>query len=191
MPTSRATMPTKCCPSQKVVGYVISEIVVVIFIIGLLCSMAAMNAVSLLGRNTFKAQANDLVETFNKAWSTARSSERRYEVVLDISNQSYMLREISGANLADVLEEEIISQKKLRDDLRIKYVMFDDFENTAAVQGAAMFRAGHAGWQAGGKIVLVDRGGNEYSLIISRLSPIAQLKNGDVKFAQPQDDVPF
>ena len=187
----RAATPTDNISGRHSRGYVLSEIIVVIFIIGLLVSMATMNAVSMLGQNTFRSQAGELVSAFDKAWMGARTSSRRYEIVIDISNQFYMLREITENNLSDVLEEEVIAQKKFGDEMKVKYVLFDDAQNTSTAQGWARFRAGHAGWQAGGKIVLVDRAGHEYSIIVTRLSPEAQLIKGDVEFVRPQDDVPF
>jgi Tfp pilus assembly protein FimT len=192
MPILRVLTPTENMINRPLRGgYVLSEIIVVIFIIGLMVAMATMNAVSMLGRNTFNSQAGELVNAFDKAWMGARTSSRRYEIVIDITNQFYMLREITENNLSDVLEEEVIAQKKFGDEMKVKYVIFDDAMNTSTTQDWARFRAGHAGWQAGGKIVLVDRSGNEYSIIVTRLSPQVQLKKGDVEFVQPQDDVPF
>jgi uncharacterized protein YhaN len=64
-------------------------------------------------------------------------------------------------------------------------------QNTLVTDGQAKFRAGRAGWQFGGKIVLLDAAGHEYSIVINRISRIVNLQNGDVEFLQPQDDVPF
>ena len=51
---------------------------------------------------------------------------------------------------------------------------------------ASLFRTGKAGWQYGGKIVVADSEGNEYSIVINRLSRMIQLKPGDVKILTPR-----
>ena len=77
------------------------------------------------------------------------------KMIVDVSEQTYLLREISSSNLAEVLDEEIIDSREFGGDCRISYVEFDDgdYENA----GQAKFRVGHAGWNYGGKIVLLDR----------------------------------
>ena len=83
--------------------------VVVIFILGLFVSIAMVNVMSVLGRNTFKSQVNDLVSTLRMAAAKAAESSRRYEIIIDFPTQSYTFSEISSADLgADVLQEEII-----------------------------------------------------------------------------------
>jgi Tfp pilus assembly protein FimT len=164
--------------------------VVVICIIGLFVTMAMINIASVLGRNSFKSQANDLVSSLRMAAAKAAESSRRYEIIIDFSTQSYTFREITSSDLAaDVLQEEIVRQHAFGRDVRIKYVQFDDGE--VAAENQAKFRAGHAGWQYGGKIVLVDDENRDYTIMINRLSRTVELLNGDIELLKPMDDLAF
>ncbi|GAF79266.1 unnamed protein product [marine sediment metagenome] len=127
------------------------------------------------------------------AASAAAESDRRYEVIIDIAEQGYTLRQITTPVLSQVLEEEIIVKNDLGDNCRLYYVMFDDLVETDEDYQQAFFRAGHAGWQAGGKIVLLDSNEKEYSVVVDRLSRIVTLQEGDVELLLPkrQDEVPF
>ena len=71
------------------------------------------------------------------------------------------------------------------------YVEFDDAQYTN--EGRAKFRAGHSGWAYGGKIVLMDRNEQPYSLVVNRLNRIVGLEEGDVLLLQPKakDEIPF
>jgi Tfp pilus assembly protein FimT len=171
-------------------GFVLAEIVVVVFIIGLFASLAMINVASVLGRNTFKAQANDLVSALRMAVAKAAESSRRYEIIIDFPTQSYTFREITSADLgADVLQEEIVREHAFGNSVYIKYVQFDDGTSTA--ENKAFFRAGHAGWQFGGKIVLVDDDGMEYTIMINRLNKTVELFSGDVEILAPKEDLVF
>jgi hypothetical protein len=171
-------------------AFVLAEMVMVLFIIGLFLSIAMMDMVSVLGRNTFKAQANGLVSTLQMAAAKAAESSRRYEIIIDFPTQSYMLREITSGDLGvEPLQEEIIRWHTFGKGVQVKYVQFDDWTNTA--EGQAEFRAGHAGWQYGGKIVLVDENGSEYTIMVNRLSRTIELLNGDVEQLKPIDDLVF
>jgi prepilin-type N-terminal cleavage/methylation domain-containing protein len=191
MQTCVIRMPTKtqtATASQK--GFVLAEMVVVIFIIGLFASLAMVNVMSILGRNTFKSRANDLVAVLRMAAAKAAESSRRYEIIIDFTTQSYTFREITSADLgADVLQEEILLQRTFGNDVHIKYVQFDDGTNTA--QNQAKFRAGRAGWQFGGKIVLVDNDGMEYTIMINRINKSVELLDGDAEILAPREDLIF
>ena len=171
-------------------GFVLAEIVMVIFIIGLFVSIAMVDMGSVLSRNTFKAQANGLVSVLQMAAVKAAESSRRYEVIIDFPTQSYMLREITSGDLGvEPLQEEIIRERAFSTGVQIKLVQFDDWTNVA--EGQAKFRAGHSGWQYGGKIVLVDENGNEYTIMINRFSKKIELLNGDVLQLDTREDLAF
>ena len=72
-------------------------------------------------------------------------------------------------------------------------MQFDDLELTDDDNEIARFRAGHSGWQYGGKVVLLDDAGNEYSIVINRLNRLVQLENSDVALLLPryQDEILF
>jgi Tfp pilus assembly protein FimT len=171
-------------------GFVLVEIVVVLCIIGLLVSIAMMNVISMLGRNTVKAQANGLVSVLQMAAVKAAESSRRYEVIIDFPSQSYTLREITTGDLGvEPLQEEIIRTHVFSKGVQVKYVQFDD--RMTAAEGQAKFRAGHSGWQYGGKIVLVDENGNEYTIMVNRLGNMVELLNGDIEQLEPLEDLAF
>ena len=63
-----------------------------------------------------------------------------------------------------------------------------DEENTIA-----HFIAARPGWQAGGKIALLDAEGNEYTIIVNRLSRIVELRKGYIELLpiRYRDELPF
>jgi prepilin-type N-terminal cleavage/methylation domain-containing protein len=175
-------------------GFTFTELVVVVLIVSLFVLLAVMDFSGLLSRNTFRVQANEFVSTMQMAASAAAESDKRYEVIIDIAEQSYTLRQITSPQLpSDVLEEEIIVKNDFSDNCRVVYVLFDDLVSTDEEHQKAFFRAGHSGWQAGGKIVLLDEDEQPYSVVVNRLSRIVTLREGDVELLMPrrQDEVPF
>lgn len=174
-------------------AFVLAELVVVIFIIALLVGLATLNTAGLLGKYSFKTQANELVATMQRAVTAAAQSDRRYEVILDIAEQKYILRQIITGDLSEVLDEEIMKTRNLGENCQLHYVQFDDLEKTDEDNEIARFRAGRAGWQYGGKIVLVDAAGNEYSIVLNRLNATVKLQDGDAELLLPKDkyEVPF
>jgi prepilin-type N-terminal cleavage/methylation domain-containing protein len=172
-------------------GFTLTELIVVILIISLFLLLAMMNLFGLLRESTFRAQVQEFASTMQMAASAAAESDRRYEVIIDLEEQSYLLREITNPDLSEVLEEEIIVQADLSENCRVAYVEFDDAQYTN--EGRAKFRAGHSGWAYGGKIVLMDRNEQPYSLVVNRLNRIVGLEEGDVLLLQPKakDDIPF
>ena len=172
-------------------GFTLTELVVVILIISLFVLLAQMNLFGLLRRSTFRAQAQEFVSTMQMAASAAAQSDRRYEVIIDPVEQSYMLREITSPDLSEVLEEEIIVENDFSDNCQVAYIEFDDGEYIS--DGWAKFRAGHSGWQYGGKIVLLDKDEQEYSVVVNRINRIVMLKKGDVELLVPksEDEIPF
>ena len=172
-------------------GFTLTELVVVIVVLSLFVLLAQIHLFGLLRKNTFRAQIQELISTMQMAASAAAESDRRYEVIIDIEDQGYMLRQITTADLTEVLEEEIIVDNNLSNNCRLVYVQFDDGEYTN--EGRAKFRAGHAGWAYGGKIVLLDEKAQPYSVVVNRLNRIIALKEGEVGLLEPKtkDEVPF
>jgi Tfp pilus assembly protein FimT len=170
-----------------------AEVVVVIVIIALTAMFIQLNAFNIFRKNTFKAQAQEFIDALQLAANAAAESDRRYEVIIDITEQKYILREITSTDLTEVLDEEIILEKYLNSSCAFDYVIFDDLVETDAEHQIAKFRAGHAGWQNGGKIVLLDENDNPYSVIVNRLNRIVFLQEGDVEILLPKTktEVPF
>ena len=172
-------------------AFTLTELMVVIVIVSLLVLMATINVMDLLKRSTFKGQIQDFVSTFQMAANAAAESDRRYEVIIDPVEQSYLLRKITTPELSQVLQEEIIIKRYLSENCIIDYIIFDDGEY--ATEDRVKFRANRTGWQYGGKIVLLDKDDQLHSVLVNRLDRIIKLEEGDVGLLGPrsQDDIPF
>ena len=176
---------------HRVRGFTMIELMVVIVVVSMFALLAQMHLFGLLRKSTFRAQVQELVSTMQMAASAAAQSDRRYEVIIDIPEQRYMLRQITNPDLSQVLEEEVIVEDNFSPNCRVVYVRFDDGDFTS--EDRAKFRAGHSGWAYGGKIVLLDEKEQPYSIVVSRLNRMVTLEQGDVELLWPKtkDEVPF
>lgn len=165
-------------------GLTLIELIVVLVMISLFVSMVQIHLFGMLRKNSFKARVQEFVSTMQMAASAAGQSDRRYEVIIDIPAQEYVLREITNPDLTQVLEEEIIIADFFSENCRVAYVMFDDGDMTS--EDRAKFRAGHSGWQYGGKIVLLDENEQPYSVVVNRLNRMVTLVPGDVELLMPK-----
>lgn len=172
-------------------GFTLAESMVVIVIISLLVAITATNLKGVIIRNSFKSKVQGLVSAIEAASAAASQTGKRYEVIIDIPQQSYILREISSSNLAEVLEEEVIAQEDFGASCMVSYVLFDDGEFTN--EDRAKFRASRMGWQNGGIIVLLDEEQQPWSIIIDRLSNIVNVQPGEAQIIWPRskDELPF
>jgi Tfp pilus assembly protein FimT len=172
-------------------GFTIAESMVVIVMVSLMIIMAVPNFQSIITKDSFKAKSQGLISALESASTSAEQNGKRYEVIIDIPQQSYLLREISSSNLADVLDEEIIASEDFGANCTISYVLFDD--GTFTNQDRAKFRASRSGWQFGGIIVLLDSENQPWSIIIDRLSNIVRLEPGEAQITWPRskDEMPF
>lgn len=168
-------------------GVTLSELLVVVLIVGLIATVVQLNLFGMYYRQTFKASVQDFVDTLEMAAYAAAESDRRYEVYIDIEAepQFYRLREITQPQLDQVLEEEIIDEVCFGSGCRVIRVQFGDGETGHEF---AKFRAGRAGWVYGGKILFEDEQGQEYSVVVSRLYKQVELKPGDVEVLIPRDE---
>jgi len=167
-------------------GFTITEMVVTIVILSFFVILVTMNLSGLLGKSSFESVSNNFVGTLQAAANSASQSDRRYEVTIDLVEQYYIFREITGSNLSEVLEEEIIEESYFSDDCFVDYVVFDDGEYTE--ESRVKFRTSKSGFQYGGKIVLQDKQGNLYSVLVNRLSRVVKLVKGDVEILTPKRD---
>jgi prepilin-type N-terminal cleavage/methylation domain-containing protein len=189
--TKRYTLSLGLHTKNAESGFTLTELVVGIVVVGLIAFMVQIHIFGILRKSTFRAQVQGLVSTMQMAASAASESERRYEVIIDIPEQGYMLREITNPDLSQVLEEEIIVEDTFAENCRVAYVMFDDGDATS--EDRAKFRAGHLGWQYGGKIVLLDENEQPYSIVVNRLNRMITLEQGDVGLlaTKTKDEVLF
>jgi type II secretory pathway pseudopilin PulG len=172
-------------------AFVLVEMIIVVFILALFVMLVQTNLFGTLRRSRFKADVQQFVSALQMAASAAAESSRRYELIIDVSEQTYLLRQITSSNLAEVLDEEIILDGQFSDTCRIAYVEFDD--GTFTNEGKAKFRAGHAGWHYGGKVVFLDESEEPHTVLVSRITPIVEVVDGDPALMTPKgkDEVPF
>lgn len=175
-------------------GFTMTELLVVVSIVALFVLMAQINLFGLLRKNTFRAQTQELVSTMQMAVSAAAETGRRYEVIIDITEQSYELKQLTGSEIyvdrPDETPGEMIVQNNLTKNCRLVYVWFDDGIDTNT---KAWFRVGPSGWQNGGKIVLLDEKDRPYTIVVNRINRIVTLEEGELELLEPKrkDDLPF
>lgn len=169
-------------------GLTLVETVASVLIIALAVIIVQASLMSKLTKNAFENEAHSLVSALQLATTSAARSDKRYEIIIDITEQTFTLREITTLDLDDVLDEEIVDQQSFTDNCLIDYIVFDDLISTDEQHQIAKFRVGHSGFQYGGKIVLLDRNLQPYSIVVSRLSKIIKLQKGDVPMLLPKRD---
>jgi len=172
-------------------GFTLTEMVVVVLIVGLFVVLAMLNLSGLIGGNDFKNQAHEFVTTMQMAATSASQNGKYYDIIVNLDEQTYMLREMSGNNLDIVYEDEIIVSNEFTEKCIAIYVVFDD--GVDASEGIVHLRVGRSGWQAAAKIILIDENNKEYSVIVSRIGKKVKLEEGDAAFLLPKADyeIPF
>ncbi|MEN6335461.1 MAG: hypothetical protein ABFE01_14520, partial [Phycisphaerales bacterium] len=144
----------------RAAAFTLVELIVVLTMLGLLVMLVQTNLFGVLRRQGFKSQVQDFVSTMQMAASSAAETGRRYEVIVDPSEQSYLLREITSSDLSEVQEEEIITEGRFGSNCRLSYIEFDDGDYTNSER--SKFRIGPAGWTYGGKVVFLDESEQPY-----------------------------
>jgi len=189
-PTARAGKAV-VVPNVRKGGFTFIELVIVTVMLGLFVVFAQLRLFGLLRKNTFRAQVQEFISAMRMAVTAAAESDRRYEVIIDLAEQKFTLREITSPDLGEVLDEEVILENEFNENCRVAYVEFDDGEYTN--EDRAKFRAGHAGWQYGGVIVFLDADERPHTVVVNRLNRMVVLREGEVGLMQPKakDDVPF
>ena len=181
-------------PHSHTRGFTMAELLVVVAIVSLFVALAQIHLFGLLRKNMFKAQTQELVSTMQMAASAAAETGRRYEIIIDITEQSYELKHITGSEIyvdnPDETPGEIIVQNNLTENCRFVYVWFDDGIDTNT---RAWFRVGPSGWQNGGKIVLLDEKDQPYTIVVNRINRIIVLEEGDIELLEPKskDELSF
>jgi prepilin-type N-terminal cleavage/methylation domain-containing protein len=175
-------------------GFTMAELLVVLAVVSLFVLMAQIHLFGLLRKNTFRAQTQELVSTMQMAASAAAETGQRYEIIIDITEQGYMLKELAGSEIyidkPDETPGEIIVENNLTENCRLTYVWFDDGIDSNT---RAWFRVGPSGWQNGGKIVLLDEKDQPYTIVVNRINRIVTLEEGELELLEPKskNDLPF
>ncbi len=187
MPTFTAPTPT----SRVTRAFTLVELLVMTSILALFVLIAQGNLLGALRKSRFEGQVQSFISTMQMAAAAASENGGRYEVIVHLGDQTYLLRRISGTNLSDVLDEEIITQGQFGAHCHASYVEFDD--STFTNDAMAKFRVSPAGWHYGGKIVFLDDEEQPHAVVVTRLNPIVSLVDGDPTVLKPKakDDLPF
>ena len=183
MPRVRPPLPPR--PGSRP-GLTLIELIVALSILGLFVSWTTVNLSGVLRRATFRGIAEEFTSTLRTAVTAAAESDRRYELVIDLPQQTYLLREITTLDLDEAIrDEDILLEGSFGTQCRVSYVQFDDLEST--YEDRAKFRVGRAGWQYGGKIVLLDEADQPHTVLVHRLNRTVEVVEGDVAMAMPMD----
>jgi type II secretory pathway pseudopilin PulG len=177
-------------------AFVLVEMLMVIGLIALMAGAVMISFGAMWGNLRFKRQAERLVTAFQMAQNAAAESNRRYAVVLDFTEQAFILREFETLDLEMPDPQEAIIQTTYFDkSLTLDYVLYDDLEDTRDAENVteARFLAGKSGWQYGGKVVLLDGDGKPWTIVVHRFAKPVELFEGDVEIYLPQyrENVPF
>jgi type II secretory pathway pseudopilin PulG len=167
-------------------GHVLIELLLVIGLIAMMTGIAILSFSSMWGNLRFKRQADQLVNTFQMAYNAASESDRRYAVILDLIEQSYVLREFKSLDLETMHPDEAIIQTNyFSEALTIDYVLYDDLDFLSLDEledktvADARFLAGKSGWQYGGIIVLRDDAGMPWTIVVHRFAKPVELLEGE------------
>lgn len=171
------------------VGFVLIEIMIVVGLMSLLLGIGIVSLEAVWGNSRFKKQAQDLADVFQMAQEAAAQSDRNYMVILYFDEEKYVLRQFASLEMDLIPDEEaIIHVGYFTDSFQLDYVLFDDLTDTRNEEEMqwAKFFAGRAGWQYGGKVVVLDAEGRPWSILVSRMVTPVRLVEGDVEVLLPQ-----
>jgi prepilin-type N-terminal cleavage/methylation domain-containing protein len=200
-------------------GFTLLETLLVLAVMSLLTGVAMMNFVGMAGKSSFKNEAAKIVNVLKMAQAASSQNGRRYAVEFDFIEQTYALQEIRSLYEiydSDMLSPDTLGPRTLDTDMpdpdmristtllsdrcRIEFITFDDGDDTREkgeiddnIDLKTYFITGKSGWRNGGKIGLTDSSGNEYSIIINRMSKNIILEEGDIDtyFLEPKDNLAF
>jgi type II secretory pathway pseudopilin PulG len=180
-------------------GLVLVEVLMVLGIVAMITSIAMFSFSAISGKSYFKRKAATLVQAFQSAVNTAQQSDRRYAVILNFDEKTWMLRQFNQLDFEGIPEDEAVIKTGYFDPrFDIDYVLFDDGVDTrypaeGVITNEAKFLAGHGGWRSGGKVVLIDEDGQPWSIVIYRIGKPIELLPGDVPLLAPlpESEMPF
>ncbi|MHC4551234.1 MAG: pilus assembly FimT family protein [Planctomycetota bacterium] len=186
-------------------GLILVEALMVVALIGLMAGAAIISYSAMWGSMRFKSEVGELVNILQMAQDAAAQSHRRYEVILDRDLQGYVFREFKGYSILDdempledpnveAIQKTFFSRAVYLKDVEYDYYTQDELD-ALSDQNVNFFRfvTGRPGWQAGGKIVLLDEHERPWTIMIHRIAKPVELIEGDELIWPPQEaqDVPF
>ncbi len=156
----------------------------VLVIFSLFVVLAATNLKGVISKHSFKGRIQSFVSALESAATAAAQTGRRYEVIIDITEQTYLLREITTSDLSQIFEDEVIFEGDFGNNCWATYVLFADGDFTN--EGRAKFRAGRHGWEWAGVITFLDRDDRMYSVVVNQLNNIVTVQAGEAEILWPK-----
>jgi Tfp pilus assembly protein FimT len=119
--TSSTATPTDARPMARNAGFTLIEAIVMTVLLGLLTGMVLLNVSGIAFSSRSSMETAELVSTLRQAYGSAIQGGRRFEVRLDLAQQSYLMRTLTPANYGQPPEqEEVIDERQLDDQCRIQ-----------------------------------------------------------------------
>lgn len=186
-------------------GFILIEVLLVVSLIGLMAGAAMISYSAMFGSMRFKREVSELVNVLQMAQDAAAQSDRRYEVILDRDLQGYVFREFKGYTFLDeemplenpdveAIQKTFFSKAVYLYDVEYDYYTQEELD-ALKEQNIEQFRfvTGRSGWQAGGKIVLLDEHDRPWTIVIHRVAKPVGLIEGEELIWLPQEaqNVPF
>ena len=80
-------------------GLVLAELLVVIAILSMMTGMAILSLTGVFGRKQFEKEAYAIIDILHKAQNASAQTDRRYAVVFDFIEETYVLRQFATLDL--------------------------------------------------------------------------------------------
>ena len=93
-------------------GLVFAELVVVIVIMSMIAALVMLNFAPIISKTKFERQAYALINVLKMAQNAAAESDRRYAVILDFVEQTYILRQFASLDLETIPEVSSSSEPR-------------------------------------------------------------------------------
>ncbi len=180
-------------------GFTLVEILLVIGLISLMSGVGMISYSAMWGSLKFKREVRELVNIFQMAQDAAAQSDKRYEIILDSDAQGFVFREFIGFTVLDderPLEDDnvdAIQKTNFSDAVYLKFVEYDYYteeeEVLLAVEKINFYRfvTGRPGWQAGGRIVLLDENDRPWTIVTHRFAKPVELIEGYESIPEPRN----
>lgn len=194
MPIEKMAMDNKNTASTR--GFSLAEMIVVLVVFSMMIGIAAVTLTGKADKIKFQEEADKFMHVLKMAVNASVESSQSYAVVLDFFEGSYILVPYTHTDKDRTLAEEVLIEKGMfSENLWLDYILFDDGIDSRDLEGtdALWIRARRSGWDRAAKIGVLDKDGNEYSILTNRMNGEIKLVEGNAYLPEPREkkDVPF
>lgn len=180
-------------------AFTLVEMLVIIVVFGFMVGIATVTLTGNADRVKFEKESSKFIHVLKLALNASVETSQAYAVVLDFEEGSYFMLPYTHADKDRTLEEEaIIAEGFFSENFWLDHILYDDGIDSRDLEGEfaqqnLWIRARRSGWENAAKIGVLDRNGNEYSIVLSRMSGDIKLIEGDAYLPGPREkrDVPF